>query len=193
MLGIGLGVASFAIIFWVDLISLKGIRFVKPLLWVAASGLFVVAILQTAHASWRVPLPVPLQVFGHVFIGLACLLLIYSLFIEIPLFSTHIASGSPQKLVVWGTYALCRHPAVLWLGGLIAGAFLASGSLLMLPAFLVWIGLDVLYVFLQERLFFPKLFGREYQNYQRRVPMVIPTPDSVARCIRSIRIGPPGK
>lgn len=186
MVGIGLGAASFAIVLWVDLISLKGIRFAKPLLWLTSTAVFVLAVILTIRGSPRTPLPSFVLVLGYVITGLFFLLLVWSLFIEIPFLSAYLESGGPQKLITGGTYALCRHPGVLWLGGLIAGMFLASGAFLLAPAFLVWIGFDVLLVYLQERLFFLRLFGPEYGKYQREVPMVIPTLGSLQRCIHTL-------
>ncbi|HVO37538.1 MAG TPA: hypothetical protein VMV03_00785 [Spirochaetia bacterium] len=187
MVGIGLGAASLGIILWVDLISLKGIRFAKPLLWLAATAVFVLAVVLTVRSSPRIPLPPLLPVLGYVLAGLFFLLLVWSLFIEIPFLSAYVESRGSRRLVTSGTYALCRHPGVLWLGGLIAGMFLASGALLLAPAFLVWIGLDFLLVYLQERLFFLRLFGPDYRKYQREVPMVIPTLGSLQRCIHTLR------
>ena len=92
----------------------------------------------------------------------------------------------PSRLVTEGTYALCRHPGVLWLAGLLAGVFLASGSLWMLAALPLWVGLDVLYVVLQEKLYFVRIFGAEYRDYQREVPMLVPTSRSIRECARTI-------
>lgn len=187
MVGIGLGAASFAVILWVDLISLKGIRFAKPLLWLAGTAAFALAAILTIRTSPRIPLAPPLPVLGYVLAGVFFLLLVWSLFLEIPFVSAYLESRGSQRLVTSGTYALCRHPGVLWLGGLIAGLFLASGALLLAPAFIVWIGCDVLLVYLQERLFFLRLFGSDYRKYQREVPMVVPTLGSLQRCVHTLR------
>jgi protein-S-isoprenylcysteine O-methyltransferase Ste14 len=186
MTGIGLGAAAFIVLFWVDLVSLKGMSFVKPVLWLASGGLFVAGCDDTIRHSPVLPMPLPLAVIGGVLVGAFSLLLVYSLFAEIPFVSAYVQKGAPARLVTWGTYALCRHPGVLWLAGLLVGLFLLRGSLWMLAAIPVWIGLDILYVALQEKLFFVKMFGPEYVNYQRNVPMLLPTPRSFRECARTV-------
>jgi protein-S-isoprenylcysteine O-methyltransferase Ste14 len=94
--------------------------------------------------------------------------------------------GAPSRLVTSGTYALCRHPGVLWLALLLVGVFMSSGSPWVLAALPVWVGLDVLYVILQEKLFFIRMFGADYREYQRAVPMLIPTWRSVRECARTL-------
>ena len=186
MTGICLGAAAFVVIFWVDCASLKGIHFVKPVLWMAGGALFMAGLAVTVRDSPRVMLPVPLPLLGWVLAGVFSLLLAYSLFVEIPLASAYVRSGGPSRLVTQGTYALCRHPGVLWLTGVLAGVFLGRGSLWMLLALPVWIGCDVLYVVLQERLFFAEMFGSEYGRYRRGVPMLLPTRRSIRQCARTI-------
>lgn len=186
MTGIGLGAAAFIVLFWVDLVSLKGMRLVKPVLWLASGVLFCAGLVSTVRNSPRVSLPAPLAGFGWALVGIFSLLLFYSLFVEIPFISAYVQKGTPSRLVTRGTYALCRHPGVLWLAGLLAGVFLARGSLWMLLALPVWVGLDVLYVALQERLFFMPMFGAEYVEYQRTVPMLLPRGRSVSECARTI-------
>ncbi len=174
MIGIASGAAAFLVIFWVDYFSLKGKPFVKPLLWLVGVALFVFGLVDTLRSPARISLPAPLSLAGGVLAGVFSLLTVYSLFVEIPFVSAYVQRGRPSRLVTRGTYGLCRHPAVLWLAGFLAGLFLASGSLHLLAAIPVWIGLDVLYVILQERLFFVRIFGAEYTEYQRMVPLLIP-------------------
>jgi protein-S-isoprenylcysteine O-methyltransferase Ste14 len=186
MTGIVLGAAAFFVLFWVDLVSLKEMSVVKPLLWLASSALFVLGLILTNRDAPRAPLPVPLQIVGWALVGVFGLLLVYSLFIEIPFASAYVERGTPSRLVTGGTYALCRHPGVVWLAGLLAGVFLARRSLWQLLALPVWVGLDVLYVVLQEKLYFVKMFGSEYSDYQKRVPMLIPSGRSIGECARTI-------
>jgi protein-S-isoprenylcysteine O-methyltransferase Ste14 len=186
MTGIVLGAAAFFVLFWVDLVSLNEISVVKPLLWLASSALFVLALIFTNRDAPRVLLPQPLPLVGWALVGVFGLLLVYSLFIEIPFASAYVQNGTPSRLVTRGTYALCRHPGVLWLAGLLAGVFLTRGSFWQLMALPVWVGLDVLYVVLQERLYFVKMFGSEYSDYQRTVPMLVPNGRSVGECARTI-------
>ena len=185
MTGITLGVTAFVVLFWVDAVSLKGMRLVKPALWLISGALFVVGCVLTLRQPPHFPVPGVLAVTGVVLASVFGLLLFYSLFIEIPFVSAYVQRGSPLRLVTRGTYALCRHPGVLWLAGLLAGTCLARGSVWMLAALPVWVGVDVLYVVLQEKLFFGRMFGSEYREYQRSVPMLVPTSRSIRDCART--------
>jgi len=186
MLGIALGAASFFVVFWVDAVSLNGtMRRMKPFLWVSASGLFVAGVVLSAQDPQPVELPAGVAVVGGSLATLFFLLLIYSLFIEIPLVAAS-GAGSAPPVISRGTYALCRHPGVLWLAGFLVGAFLTTGSRILLIAIPVWVGLDAVYVVLQERLYFPRLFGGAYADYQRAVPMLLPTPRSLRECARTV-------
>ncbi len=189
MQGIGLGALAFALSALVDPITLRGLRLVKVLVWVAAGVDSVFAVVLTLRSSPRVPFPAAVVVVGFVIAGLSLLLLVYSLFIEIPVFSRPSSGAAPLTLVTRGTYALCRHPGVLWLAAAVAGGFLATGALFLAIAFVVWVGCDCLLVYAQEKLFFPKMFGPAYREYQRDVPMLIPSAGSIARCIQSFTAG----
>jgi protein-S-isoprenylcysteine O-methyltransferase Ste14 len=186
MRGIVLGAASFLIIFWVDVAALKRMSFVKPVLWLASVVLFVWGLVICMGDPSAVALPIPVRAAATVGAVLFSLLLVYSLFIEIPFSAAYVRAGKPSAVVATGTYALCRHPGVLWLTGLLATLFFADGSTLLLLATPIWIGLDTLYVVVQDRLFFPRMFGADYAAYQREVPMLLPTARSVRRCARTI-------
>jgi protein-S-isoprenylcysteine O-methyltransferase Ste14 len=180
MVGVALGAAAFFLIFWVDALSLKDIRRVQPVLWILSVLLFAAGLVLCADPAGSSPVVWPLRALGWFFCAAFGLLLVYSLFIEIPLFQP--AHG----LVSRGTYALCRHPGVLWLAGFLAALLLARGSRWLLVAAPVWIALDVLLAFLQERLFFIRMFGNGYRAYQRTVPMFIPTAYSLLACTQTI-------
>jgi protein-S-isoprenylcysteine O-methyltransferase Ste14 len=186
MTGLLLGAASFLLVFWVDVVSLRGLRVLKPVLWAASIALFVSGLVLAVLEPGRFGLPASISVVGWALAALSAVLLVYSLFLEIPFASAYIRKGKPSRLVTSGTYALCRHPGVLWLALFLAGAFLASGSLWVLAALPVWVGLDVLYVFLQEKLFFIPLFGADYREYRGRVPMLVPTSRSARECARTL-------
>jgi protein-S-isoprenylcysteine O-methyltransferase Ste14 len=186
MTGILFGAASFIVLFWVDPVSMKGMRYVKPALWLVGSALLVSGVALCLRHPRRIPLPAALAPVGWALLGLFSALLLYSLFAEIPLAAAYVRAGQPPHVVSRGTYALCRHPGVLWFAGALGGLFLARGSLALLVAIPVWTGLDVLWVALQERLFFVRMFGQEYRSYQRTVPFLVPTPGSVRACARTI-------
>jgi protein-S-isoprenylcysteine O-methyltransferase Ste14 len=89
------------------------------------------------------------------------------------------ADGVADRLVKTGTYALVRHPGVLWLALFLSAAVLVSRSRLLLVATPVWLFMDVLYVWVQERLFLERMFPG-YEQYEE-TPMLVPTPTSIVR------------
>lgn len=186
MLGIALGAASFFVVFWVDAVSLHNLRHIKPILWISATALFAAGLVLSARDPSPIVFPAGLSAAGWALGGVFCLLLVYSLFIEIPFVSAYVREGAPPAVVCRGTYALCRHPGVLWLAGFLASLFMATGSHALLIAFPLWVGLDGLWVALQEKLYFVRLFGAAYVSYQRTVPMLVPTPRSIRECLRTV-------
>ncbi len=181
-----LGAAAFALALAFDWASWRRLAYWKPILGLAAAitlaGALVLALFDPAHfdcPAWAAFLGWPLALVG-------AFLLAYSLFVEIPFTATYAEQGVGDRLITSGTYALVRHPGVLWFGLLMAGLALLSRGRLMLFAGAVWFLLDALYVWLQEVLLFCKMFPG-YAAYQRQTPMLVPTPQSVARCLHTWR------
>ncbi|MEE9201566.1 MAG: hypothetical protein V3U31_00030, partial [Dehalococcoidia bacterium] len=110
-------------------------------------------------------------------------LFIYSVFVEIPL-AAYLLRGSVPRLVNTGTYALCRHPGVLWAAALFVGLILVSRSTKLLVAAPVWLALDVLWVWMQDKFFFPRLIPG-YKEYQGQTPMLWPNRRSLKNSIRT--------
>lgn len=93
--------------------------------------------------------------------------------------------GALRPLVDTGVYALCRHPGVLWLGGFYLFAWCAAGGRALLAAFVLFTGLDVLYVWWQDRVVFPRSI-RGYCEYRQTTPFLWPTPASLRRCLHRL-------
>jgi protein-S-isoprenylcysteine O-methyltransferase Ste14 len=93
-----------------------------------------------------------------------------------------------DKLVKTGTYALVRHPGVLWFGLFLLALVGVSRSKLLLIAAPLWFLLDVLWVWIQERFYFNQMFPG-YEQYKRETPMLIPTRESIVRCVKTLRQG----
>ena len=66
------------------------------------------------------------------------------------------------------------------------GLLMLTGSLVLLIALPLWTALNILYVVIQDKHFFPRMFGREYRNYQDTVPLLLPTQASFRTCLRTI-------
>lgn len=110
------------------------------------------------------------------------LLLIYSVLVEVN------QTKTDNTLVTTGTYALSRHPGVLWfLLYYISGSVL-FGSTEILLAGLVWSAVNIIYVILQEKLIFIKIF-KGYDDYKKLTPMLLPTTKSIKRFIETTNGG----
>lgn len=151
----------------------------KGILWLAAAGCIVSSCVVLAVGSSRLSVPVPLRILGAISAAVFLVLLVFSLFLEIPLARSYRKSSGIRHVIRTGTYALVRHPGVLWFFFLTLSLVPVTGSLALCAAVPLWTGLNVLLVLLEDRVFFPKVFGREYKAYTRRVPFLIPTPSSL--------------
>lgn len=180
-----LGAAAFVLAFAFDWASWRRSA-LKPALGLATVACFGTALLWTLATPGRFAWPWWTAVAGWPLVAVGAALLAYSLFFEIPFASTYAQPGTSGQLVTTGTYALVRHPGVLWLGLFLAGLTLASRVRLMLVAGGVWLVLDAFYVWLQEVFLFRKMFPG-YAAYQRTTPMLLPTRQSLANCLRSLR------
>lgn len=181
MNAVWLGALAFLIAFGFDLASMARRTGLKRAILAAACLLFCAALYQALRqpplwpaSAWVVACGIGLSLIG---VGLSA----YSLVIELPARSVYLAPGASSQLITTGTYALTRHPGVLWFALFLVGLVIANRSWALLIAAPVWLGLDVLYVWLQDRFFFPKQFG-DYGRYREQTPMLIPNRSSVRRC-----------
>lgn len=82
-------------------------------------------------------------------------------------------------MIKTGTYALVRHPGVIWYTLFLIALLLISSSQLLLIALPIWVFMDVLYVIIQDKFYFPHMFPG-YEEYKKETPMLIPTRKSLA-------------
>jgi len=87
-------------------------------------------------------------------------------------------------LIKTGTYALVRHPGVIWYVLFLIALLLISRSRLLLIALPIWVFMDVLYVFIQEKFYFPHMFPG-YGEYKKETPMLIPNRKSFSSFLAS--------
>jgi protein-S-isoprenylcysteine O-methyltransferase Ste14 len=183
-----LGIGGFLVAYLFDLVSLRKIPYGKQAIELMAICLAVYAHIMVCVRGERLSLPFGLSYVGWPLFGLASLAMIYSLFLEIPFKGTYVAEGTGNKLVTTGTYALARHPGVLWYALLLISLILISQRQLILLAAPIWLLMDVLYVWLQDRFFFPRMFP-DYGRYQRETPMLSPNRASLSRCFTTFAEG----
>jgi protein-S-isoprenylcysteine O-methyltransferase Ste14 len=176
-----LGIAGFLVAYLFDLVSLRKTPYAKQAIELIAICWVIYAHVMVCVRGERLLLPVGFSYVGWPLFGVAGLALIYSLFVEIPFRRTYVAEGVGDKLVTTGTYALVRHPGVLWYALLLISLILISKHRLVLFAAPIWLLMDVLHVWIQDRFFFPRMFP-DYNRYQRETPMLVPNRASLSRC-----------
>jgi len=181
-----LGVLGFLIGYSLELRSVQKLPGAKPILGTVACGLLALSMGMAALHGGRLWLPSWLSALGGGILPAALFLLVHSLFLELPFRGTYIGPGQGPRLVTTGTYALVRHPTVLWYGLLLLSLLLLTRSQLLLMALPLWIALDILWVVLQERSSLPRAFPG-YQHYRQATPMLIPNSQSMRACLGSLR------
>lgn len=105
-------------------------------------------------------------------------LLVYSVFIEIGK-NNYVKEAKP-KLVTCGTYALTRHPGILWFLFMYGFLSLATSSTLLFYAAIIWSIINIVYTYFQETNILYKVFD-EYSEYKKNTPMFVPNITSIRR------------
>jgi protein-S-isoprenylcysteine O-methyltransferase Ste14 len=176
-----IGALALGVFVGFDVASLAQRAWLKRLGLLVTSTLFFFALARILASPSRIWLPAWLGPAGGLLTAVGGALLIYSLALELPFHRTYLAPGAPNRLITTGTYALTRHPGVLWMGLLLGGLLLLSRARPLLIAIPLWLALDVAHVWLQDRYFFPRQFP-DYRLYQQQTPMLWPTRRSLRRC-----------
>ncbi len=186
MIYIAIGVLGFLVIHLFDFVSSKRISGLKAFIWFVGSGLTAYSTLIVCFAPDKLPLPIWSTWSGWGLFSISLLLLLYSLFINLPFRKTYIATGVGDKLIKTGLYALVRHPGVPWFILLMLSLILISRSSLMLIAAPIFVLLDILLVVIQDKVFFGRMFTG-YGSYRQETPMLVPNRQSISAFIDSLR------
>jgi len=169
-----------------DIVSLKRVPGAKPLTWTLGSGLLVYSLIMVCLRSDRLLLPPWLTWLGWALLPASFLLLVYSLFINLPFRKTYVATGIGDKLITTGLYALVRHPGVHWFIILMLSLVMVSGSKLLLIAAPIWILLDIMLVVIQDKFCLGRMFDG-YDSYRQETPMLVPNRKSIGAFMDSLR------
>lgn len=170
-----LGTLGFAFFFLSDWNDLH--RGDKRLCWLFPAGavLFCTAVAAGSRfgaaplsGAWRIVAAAAVLAF--------LALEAYSLFFALPAGASYGEPGTKRAALTGGVYALCRHPGVLWMIGLLFCLWLSCGLPLLCVA--VYSLLDVLLVVYEDRCVFPVLL-EGYDAYQKRTPFLVPSADSI--------------
>jgi len=180
-----LGCLAFVVGFLFDLAALGDVRHLKQAIGLFVALLFIVSLFGVCFRADKFSLPRWLPWIGWPLLALATFLLIYSMFLELPFKQTYALKGVGDKLIKTGTYALVRHPGALWFGLFLIALLAVSRSKLLLIAAPLWFGLNVLWVWIQERFYFGRMFPG-YEQYKQETPMLIPTRQSLVKCVKTL-------
>ena len=180
-----LGALVFPLFMLFDFVALRGSSRLKKATFLVGGIAFIGGTYGAVRAGPPFSIPPPLPFVGLVMTVVFAILLLYSLLIEIPFTMTYLSPGAPSQLVNTGTYALARHPGIIWMAFFLIGMVLASRSVTFVVAALVWLPLDVVHVWLQDRYIFPRQFPA-YRAYQQETPMLWPTRASLRRCLQTL-------
>lgn len=138
----------------------------------------IIAVTVAAAAVGRTPffergiieeLKIPSAVIGIMLIGFGIYLW------HGAVFRVKVDHGiTENRLVVEGVYSIVRNPIYTAFMFFCTGALLISGNLFFYPLFLLyWVFMTVLMKCTEEK-WLKKMYGREYEEYCRRVNRCIP-------------------
>ncbi len=175
-------ILAFFVMLVSDLLKLRG----RPRLGSAALllGMLLLAlflVISVFEGGWFA-VSVPLRVLFFLVAGFAGVMLVVSLFVSLPAKGTYLAATSQTTLQDQGMYALCRHPAALWLPLLLLGAAAGLGNRGLMTAGGVASLMNIAYVWLQDAIVFPRTIPG-YQEYRQRVPFLVPTRSSISNAL----------
>ncbi len=183
------GAGSFIIFFIADYFEINYKKTAKVLAWV--TGFIVLLFFHYCAFISRDKIfhfPFYIRVAAFILAFIFFLFMLYSVSIEIYLHKKRGLTYSESGLITTGTYAICRHPGIIWYILMLTGLFISSGSKAMLVAIPIWGGMDILYAHIQDRYFFVKLFGDDYKRYRETTPEFIPTLKSIKKACKTCLI-----
>lgn len=181
MIPIIAGIIGFAVGIFTDFASLRRWGYFKPIGWLAVALLLSYAHLAVALSPDTFWLPTWSRGIGWICLFLGVVLMVYSLYLELPAAQTYVRQAQEQTVVQVGTYALTRHPGILWYALLLIGLVLASRSRLALVAAPIWFAMELLWVWVEDKFIFEKAIVG-YKEYKKTTPMLVPSWTSMARC-----------
>jgi protein-S-isoprenylcysteine O-methyltransferase Ste14 len=179
ILYLSIGIIGFASLLVFDLLSMHNKNYLKYFFGVSGFlMIFVSSILIVVNYSHFLTIDSTFRVIGLVLAIAFLSLLIYSVFIEVGRKTYQVENE--HSLVTSGTYALTRHPGVLWMLLLYIFGAIFFQNLLAIYAALIWTFANIIYVSIQERFIFHKIFDN-YDKYRESTPMILPNFDSIEK------------
>jgi protein-S-isoprenylcysteine O-methyltransferase Ste14 len=186
MVYVVMGVLGFFMLHAFDVVCLKKIPVVKPIVWLVANGLLISSVIMIALSPDKLVLPVWSTWLGWVLLFMGVFSKAYSLLISLPFRKTYVASGVGDRLVMTGVYALVRYPWIYTFALILLALILVSKSRLLLIASPIYILLNLLLAVIQDKFLFDKMFA-EYERYRKQTPMLLPNRKSMSACMKTIK------
>jgi len=186
VLYIALGALGFLVALLFDHPRIERSRWAKLTIGVVAFSALGYAVGAAASHPSKFTFPSAVAGVGWALAGIFLILFVYSVFIEIPFRQAYLGAQNGTRLVDTGTYAMSRHPGVLWAALALVFLVVATGSKILLIATPLWILMDLAWAYIEDRFYFPTTFPG-YGDYQNEVPMFIPTASSIRKAAKSIR------
>jgi len=97
MIYILIGIAGFLVFHLMDIAAIKKIALMKPVVWAAGCSLLLYATVMACISPEKMSLPLPAVIAGWVGLPLALILLVYSLFINLPFRKTYVKKASAMN------------------------------------------------------------------------------------------------
>jgi len=170
------------VLFIADIFSMKSKSVFSTMFAVCGTLIIFVSSIIILHNGRPFDVQLVIRLFAGALTLLFLALMVYSIVIEVRICKER------NTLITTGTYALTRHPGVLWflLYYILGALFFENYDILI--AGVIFTVVNVVYVILQEKYIFIKQF-RGYEYYQQQTPMLIPNIKSIRRCIQTITGG----
>ncbi len=176
-----IGIFGFISLLLFDVLSLCNKKYSKYIFGISGFLLiFVSSIMIILNYSHFLEIDNVFRFIALFFALASLVLLIYSVFIEVGKKTYKVENE--HALVTTGTYALTRHPGVLWMLLLYIFGAIFFQNLLAIYAALTWTLVNIAYVSIQEHFIFHKIFDN-YDKYRESTPMILPNFDSIEKFI----------
>lgn len=185
---LGLGVFGFVLMYISDINQVVWRqKALKPLF--ATGSLFVlittVMLVVQNLSSIRLEMETIIVFIGFL---LSLMLLIYILFYAIPFDDSYVSQFNLREAYTDKIYALTRHPGILPFSAMYGLMMFLFNSEEIIIYSLAMIIMNLLYVYIQDRYIFTKLFTN-YNDYKASTPFVIPNFRSFKAMIASYKKG----
>jgi protein-S-isoprenylcysteine O-methyltransferase Ste14 len=176
-----IGIIGFGLLFLNDLNDYKyRVKWLNVLFPLGLILLIVSTVFLSVRSEYMVSYPVLRDAAGG-FALMFLLLEIFTLFFAVPARESYTGCGGGRKTVKTGMYALCRHPGAIWF--ILLYLCLCGSFGIPLYAVFIFSGLDLALIVFEDSVVFPEIFS-DYTDYQKTVPFIVPTAESVSRCAR---------